>query len=75
MEYNDLDKEYKKIMSEKGEKIKETEESKLYVRGSEILQKKIELNKKWIRFVKDVTMGVHVFLYLVIIVLIVYRLQ
>ena len=74
-EYNSLDKEYKKIMGQKEIKLKEHEQSKLYKRGIDILKKRIDKNKRTIRTIKDISIGVHIFLYLVILVLIVYKLQ
>ena len=74
-EYNDLKNQYNNIMNNKEKRIKEHEEAQLYKRGQTILNKKISFNKKWIRTIKDITIGVHIFLYLVILVLVVYKLQ
>lgn len=72
-QYNELDGEYNKLMSQKEKILQQDKKHELIIRSSQNIQKNIGFYNQQIKRLKIVTLVVHIILAVIIIVAIVYQ--
>ena len=72
-QYNELDGEYDKLMSQKDKILSQDKNNELIIRSSQNIKKKIGFYNQQIKRLKIVTLIVHIILAVIIIVALVYQ--
>lgn len=72
-QYNELDTEYDKLMSQKDKILEQDKKHELIIRSSQNIQKKIVFYNQQIKRLKIVTLVVHIILAVIIIIALVYQ--